>query len=97
MVELYNEGNYSRKGVAKFYKTKRAIVSDIFNRGITNNVVNKRVGRGDLKEVTLDLLTKSPDEVKTKYGFKDRLISDRLTVIDYWRKLSDDQKKRVSL
>ncbi len=38
------------------------------------------------------LLTESPDAVKTKYGFKDRIIRDRLTVIDYWRKLSDDQK-----
>lgn len=92
MVELYNEGNYTRKGVAKFYKTKRTTVRDIFDSGITNNVINKRVGRGDLEEVTLALLTESPDAVKTKYGFKDRIIRDRLTVIDYWRKLSDDQK-----
>jgi len=92
MVVVYNERHLTRKGIAKLYKTKKTIVSNIFSHKKTSNVINVTKGRGDLKEVILDLLTKSPDEVKTKYGFKDRTIKDRLVVIDCWRELTDDQK-----
>ena len=92
MVKLSNEGRLTRRGVAKVYKTKTSIVSNIFAHKATNNLADKKIGWGNLDEVISDLLTKSQDEVKTKYGYSDRTIRDRLVVIDHWRKLSDDQK-----
>lgn len=92
MVLTYNKGDLTGKGMAKSYKTKKSIVSGILGHKKTNNLVDKRIGQGNLEEVTFDLLTKSQDEVKTKYGYTDRTIRDRLVVIDHWRKLSDDQK-----
>ncbi|MCR4555554.1 MAG: ankyrin repeat domain-containing protein [Alphaproteobacteria bacterium] len=94
IILTYNRGDLTRKGIAQLYKTKTSVVVNILDwRNIpTNIVMNKRIGRGDLEEVTFDLLTKSPDEVRTKYGYSDRTIRDRLVVIDHWRKLTDDQK-----
>jgi transposase-like protein len=92
MVVVYNEGHLTRKGIAKLYKTKKSIVSNVFAHKTTNNLIDRKNGWGDLKEVTLDLLTKSPNEVQIKHGYSDRTISDRLVVIDHWRKLSNDQK-----
>ncbi len=92
MVLTYNKGILTRKGIAKLYKTKTGVVRNIFAHKTTNNLVDTKIGRGNLEEVTFDLLTKSPYEVRTKYGYSDRTIRDRLVVINHWRKLSDDQK-----
>ena len=92
MVLTYNKGDLTGKGIAKLYKTKNSIVSNIFGHKRTNNLVDKRIGRGNLEEVIFDLLTKSQDEVRTKYGYADQTIRNKSVVINHWRKLSDDQK-----
>ncbi|MCR4555713.1 MAG: ankyrin repeat domain-containing protein [Alphaproteobacteria bacterium] len=93
MINTYNRGELTRKGIAKLYKTKKEIVTNVLaHKTTTGHQINKRQGGGNLKEVVTDLLTKSQEEVKTKYKYSDRTIRDLLLVIDHWKKLSNDQK-----